>query len=211
MQGLHAFRPFHAGAYTDPGPPALDETSKALQTIAKVMAAKEDPAAQDRGKLSSIGRTEERMLYLARGCDTLTVHLGEATVGKEPYHALKSVATQNRPLLREISFPVASPLGPLPSVSGAKVIRLTIASLWPILPRPRRRSLTCLARLGITSWKNGRGTLLLCPIGTEMLYAKLGPWHVSWGQSTMAVGRRLRHNSLSLGKNMPMRGRCTRS
>ena len=106
IQGLHAFRPFHAGAYTDPGPPALDETSKALQTIAKVMAAKEDPAAQDRGKLSSIGRTEERMLYLARGCDTLTVHLGEATVGKELYHALKSVATQNRPLLREISFPV---------------------------------------------------------------------------------------------------------
>ena len=106
IQGLHAFRPFHAGAYTDPGPPAFDETSKALQTIAKVMAAKEDPAAQDRGKLSSIGRTEERMLYLARGCDTLTVHLGEATVGKELYHALKSVATQNRPLLREISFPV---------------------------------------------------------------------------------------------------------
>ena len=106
MQGLHAFRPFHAGAYTDPGPPALDETSKVLQTIAEVMAAKEDPAAQDRGKLSSIGRTEERMLYLARGCDTLTVHLGEATVGKELYHALKSVATQNRPWLREISFPV---------------------------------------------------------------------------------------------------------
>ena len=34
------------------------------------------------------------------------MHLGEATVGKDLYHALKSVATQNRPLLREINYPV---------------------------------------------------------------------------------------------------------
>ena len=105
-QGLGAFRPYHAGAYTDPGPPALDEASKALQTIAKAMAAKDEPTAQDRGKLAAIGKTEERIMFLARGCDTLSVHLGEATVGKELYHALRSLATQNRPLLREIGFPV---------------------------------------------------------------------------------------------------------
>lgn len=104
--GLDALRPHHAGAYTEPSLHHLDETSKALQTIAKAMLAKDEPAAQDRGKLSSIGRTEERMLFLARGCDTLTVHLGEATVGKDLFHALRNLASQNRPLLREVGFPV---------------------------------------------------------------------------------------------------------
>ena len=105
-QGLGAFRPYHAGAYTDPGPPALDEASKALQTIAKAISSKDEPSGQERGKLSSIGKTEERLVFLARGCDTLTVHLGEATVGKDLYHALRSMASQNRPLLREIGYPV---------------------------------------------------------------------------------------------------------
>ena len=105
-QGLGAFRPYHAGAYTDPGPPVLDEASKALQTIAKAISSKDEPSGQERGKLSSIGRTEERLVFLARGCDTLTVHLGEATVGKDLYHALRSMASQNRPLLREIGYPV---------------------------------------------------------------------------------------------------------
>ena len=105
-QGLGAFRPYHAGAYTDPGPPALDEASKALQTIAKAISSKDEPSGQERGKLSSIGKTEERLVFLARGCDTLTVHIGEATVGKDLYHALRSMASQNRPLLREIGYPV---------------------------------------------------------------------------------------------------------
>ena len=103
-QGLGAFRPYHAGAYTDPGPPALDEASKALQTIAKAISSKDEPSGQERGKLSSIGKTEERLVFLARGCDTLTVHIGEATVGKDL--ALRSMASQNRPLLREIGYPV---------------------------------------------------------------------------------------------------------
>lgn len=104
--GLEALRPHHAGAYSDPSLHHLDETSKALQTIAKAMLAKDEPSAQDRGKLSSTGKTEERMMFLARGCDTLTIHLGAATVGKDLFHALRHVAAQDRPLLREVGFPV---------------------------------------------------------------------------------------------------------
>lgn len=103
-----AARPRHLGAYTD-GEPAhleLDETAKALQAIAKTLTGKDEAAGQERGKLASIGKTEERMVFLLRGCDKLTVPVGNSTVGKELYHSLKSTSTQGRPQLRSIQFPV---------------------------------------------------------------------------------------------------------
>ena len=106
LSGLEAFRPFHAGAYTDPSAIYTDEATKALQAIAKAVGAKDEASGQERGKLSSIGKTEERAVFLVRGCDTLTVGLGEATVGKELFHSLRNMATQSRPLLRALKFPV---------------------------------------------------------------------------------------------------------
>lgn len=101
-----ASRPRHIGAYSDAEPPHLDETSKALQTIAKAMASKDEAAGQDRGKLAAIGKVEERMVYLVRGCDAFSVSLGAATVGKELFHALRATSTQGRPQLRAMQFPV---------------------------------------------------------------------------------------------------------
>ena len=101
-----AARPRHLGAYTDGEPAHLDETAKALQAIARTLTGKDEAAGQERGKLSSVGKTEERMTFLLRGCDKLTVPVGNSTVGKELYHALKSTATQGRPQLRSIQFPV---------------------------------------------------------------------------------------------------------
>ena len=91
-----ATRPRHAGAYTDGEPPATDETTKALQAIAKAVTSKDEAASHDKGKLASIGKLEERLMYLVRGCDSLTVPLGAATVGKELYHSLRATSTQGR-------------------------------------------------------------------------------------------------------------------
>ena len=99
-------RPRHMGAYTDAEPPAMDEATKALQTIAKTLTSKDEAVNHERGKVSSIGKLEERLVFLVRGCDALTVSVGVATVGKELYYALKSTATQGRPQLRAIQFPV---------------------------------------------------------------------------------------------------------
>ena len=99
-------RPRHAGAYTDGEPPRMDETTKALQAIAKAVTSKDEAASHDKGKLASIGKVEERLVYLVRGCDALTVPLGKATVGKELYHSLKATSTQGRPQLRMMQFPV---------------------------------------------------------------------------------------------------------
>ena len=97
---------YRAGAYTNPPPAFADEATKALQAIAKAVSARDEASAQDRGKLAAVGKTEERCLFMIRGCDSLTVPLGTATVGKELFHALRTTASQDRPLLRSIKFPV---------------------------------------------------------------------------------------------------------
>ncbi|CAE7534189.1 unnamed protein product [Symbiodinium sp. CCMP2592] len=61
--------------------------------------------AEERGKLASIGRLEERLVFLLRGCDTLSVTLCPGVVGKELFHALRIAGTQARPQLRKIEFP----------------------------------------------------------------------------------------------------------
>ena len=101
-----ATRPRHMGAYTDAEPPAMDEATKALQTIAKTLTSKDEAVNHEKGKVSSIGKTEERLVFLVRGCDALTVSVGSATVGKELFYSLKATATQGRPRLRAIQFPV---------------------------------------------------------------------------------------------------------
>ncbi|CAK9023326.1 unnamed protein product [Durusdinium trenchii] len=99
-------RPRRAGAYTDGEPLHTDETAKALQAIARAVTSKDEAASHDKGKLASIGKVEERLIFLVRGCDALTVSLGKATVGKELFHSLRSTSTQGRPQLRMMQFPV---------------------------------------------------------------------------------------------------------
>ena len=56
-----AARPRHIGSFTDAEPRGMDETAKALQAIAKSLVSKEEAAGQERGKLASIGKLEERL------------------------------------------------------------------------------------------------------------------------------------------------------
>ncbi|CAE7403461.1 unnamed protein product [Symbiodinium sp. CCMP2592] len=94
------FRPREEG----PGSHGLDESAKALQAIARSLV--KDDQGQEKGKLSAIGRQEERLIFLLRGCDSLDVPLAAGVVGKELYHSLRAAATQARPKLRQLRFPV---------------------------------------------------------------------------------------------------------
>ena len=102
-----ATRAFRAGSYTDAS--AADETTKALQAIVKSLTSKEDSLAQDRRKLASIGRLEERVVFLLRGCDTLKITLCPGVVGKELFHALRIAGTQARPTAQEDRVPLQYP------------------------------------------------------------------------------------------------------
>ena len=62
--------------------------------------------AKNVASLRPIGKVEERVVFLLRGCDSLTVCICQATVGKELYQALKATSTQGRPQLRAVQFPV---------------------------------------------------------------------------------------------------------
>ena len=79
------------------------------RAIAKSLTAKEDSRAQDRGKLASIGRLEERLVFLLKTCDTLNVTLCPGVVGKELYHAVRIAGTQARPQLRQTGLRRSSP------------------------------------------------------------------------------------------------------
>ena len=107
-------RPWHAGAYTDygaapplqlPAPPQLDQT-QVLHALAKAITGKAEAAAEDKGKLNSTGRPEERQVYLARACDNFRISLAPGILGKECLHALRGAAAHSRPLLRQLKLPV---------------------------------------------------------------------------------------------------------
>ena len=51
-----ASRPRHMGAYTDGEPPRMDETTKALQAIAKAVTSKDEAASHDKGSWHLLGR-----------------------------------------------------------------------------------------------------------------------------------------------------------
>ena len=103
---MSAVRPTRAGAFTEPEVRTTDDTTKALQAIVKAVTARDEVAAHDKGKLASIGRLEERLTFLVRGCDSLTVPVGACTTGKELFHSLKTTGAQRRPQMRALQFPV---------------------------------------------------------------------------------------------------------
>ena len=103
---VSALRPSRAGAFTEPEARPTDDTARALQTIAKTLSARDESSSHDKGKLASIGRPEERLVFIVRGCDSLTVPVCACTTGKELFHSLKSAGAQGRPQMRALQFPV---------------------------------------------------------------------------------------------------------
>ena len=103
---VSALRPSRAGAFTEPEARPTDDTARALQTIAKTLSARDESTSHDKGKLASIGRPEERLVFIVRGCDSLTVPVCACTTGKELFHSLKTAGAQGRPQMRALQFPV---------------------------------------------------------------------------------------------------------
>ncbi|CAE7308056.1 unnamed protein product, partial [Symbiodinium necroappetens] len=103
---VSALRPSRAGAFTEPEARPTDDTARALQTIAKTLSARDESSSHDKGKLASIGRPEERLVFIVRGCDSLTVPVCACTTGKELFHSLKTAGAQGRPQMRALQFPV---------------------------------------------------------------------------------------------------------
>ena len=66
----------------------------------------EDSASVAKGALASIGRIEGQLVFMARGCDMLTVTLCPNVTEKDVFHALRSVGQNMPPLMRHIKFPV---------------------------------------------------------------------------------------------------------
>ncbi len=79
----------HAGGYTDAQAQATTDaasaasTAAALAAIARTLHNAQDPALAKKGKLGSIGRSDELLLFLARGCGFTSVTLCEGVVGRE--------------------------------------------------------------------------------------------------------------------------------
>ncbi len=65
----------------------------------------EDSAGAAKGTLTSIGREEGQLVFMARACDNLTVTLCLHVLEKEAYHALRAAGVNMRPLMRTIKFP----------------------------------------------------------------------------------------------------------
>ena len=90
--------PRHVGAYSDAEPPQLDETSKALQTIAKAMAAKDEAAGQDRGKVAAIGKVGRDSFSWSGDVTPSMSRWGQQLLGKN-----FSTPSELRPLKGDLS------------------------------------------------------------------------------------------------------------
>ena len=109
--GTSGSRDHYAGAYSDPpvdrGPgDAPDANTRALQSIARSLNEREDANTQERGKVGSIGKVEERCVYYARACDNFHVALCSGVLGRTAFNALRNVASQGRSLMKTLQFPV---------------------------------------------------------------------------------------------------------
>ena len=109
--GASASRDHYAGAYSDPpteqAPSDLpDANTRALQPIARSLNERDDASAQERGKVGSIVKTEERCVYYARACDNFHVALCSGVLGRTAFNSLRNIASQGRSLMKTLQFPV---------------------------------------------------------------------------------------------------------
>ena len=109
-------REWHAGASTLPleertlaGPQPQTELGAGLRELVRELGRAnrhaEDAGGAAKGTLASIGRAEEQLVFMARGCDNLTVTLCPGVLGKDSFHVLRSHRSDSRPLFRQTKFP----------------------------------------------------------------------------------------------------------
>ena len=104
-------RNWHAGAVTTPNvtpvaPASGPQLDTVLSALAKAITQREDPNQVDKGKVSSVGRLEERLVFIARAADNFRISLAPGVTGRDAFHALRAAATNSRPLLRQLKVPI---------------------------------------------------------------------------------------------------------
>ena len=67
---------------------------------------REDSTTQERGKVGSTGKVEERYVYYARACDNFHVTLCSGVLGRTTFNALGNIASQGRSLMKTFQFPM---------------------------------------------------------------------------------------------------------
>ena len=110
-ESLRPPRDHYAGAYSDPPVETNqgslpDANTRALQSIAHSLNEREDSTTQERGKVGSIGKVEERYVYYAGACDNFHVTLCSGVLGRTAFNSLRNIASQGRSLMKTLQFPV---------------------------------------------------------------------------------------------------------
>ena len=65
----------------------------------------EDGKVAQKGTLASIKRSEELDVYLARGCDTLTVEVCNTLTGRELFHGVRRACEHAKHLMQSVQWP----------------------------------------------------------------------------------------------------------
>ena len=81
------------------------QASQVVHAIEGLRRAQEDDKAHSKGTLGAIRRGEELDVYLARGCDTLTVEVCAGLLGKELFHGLKRACEHAKHLMQQVRWP----------------------------------------------------------------------------------------------------------
>lgn len=82
--------------------------------------------------LGAVRRADELDIYMARGCDTLTVEVCPTIAGKELFHALKRTCTHRRVLLQRIRWPTAVTNRMAYGIATTTLCATTTSSMHPV-------------------------------------------------------------------------------
>jgi hypothetical protein len=84
---------------------ALKVLPQIVQALEGIRRSQDEDKSQTKGTLGALRRPEELDVYLARGCDTLTVEVCATLTGRELFHGLKRACGHSRHLLQDIRWP----------------------------------------------------------------------------------------------------------
>ena len=107
-------RQFAAGAPEDPeylaavregNQQLLEANARILHALEGLRRIGEDDNSVARRTFGAIRRAEELDVYLARGCDTLTVEVCGGVLGRELFNSLKRACEQAKRLLQQVRWP----------------------------------------------------------------------------------------------------------
>ena len=83
----------------------LEQQDRMIHALEGIRKSAEDEKAHTKGTLASIRRSEELDVFLARGCDTLTVEVCGTLLGKDLFNGLKRACEHAKHLMQQVRWP----------------------------------------------------------------------------------------------------------